>query len=76
MKSPSLLALLAFLPALGLAQSTPPQPTVIESDGPGEMISTERETTITFRDNVRGLPSALQRQLHWTSSPTTTQSVA
>ena len=53
MKSPSLLALLAFLPALGLAQSTPPQPTVIESDGPGEMISTDRETTITFRDNVR-----------------------
>jgi lipopolysaccharide export system protein LptA len=47
------LALVAFLPALGLAQSAALQSTVIESDGPGEMVSTDAETTITFRDNVR-----------------------
>ncbi len=35
------------------AQNAPPRPTVIESDGRGEMVSTDKETTITFRDNVR-----------------------
>lgn len=34
------------------AQTTAPQPTVIESAGPGEMVSTDTETTITFRDKV------------------------
>lgn len=34
------------------AQNAEPQPTVIESAGPGEMISTDAETTITFRDRV------------------------
>lgn len=35
------------------AQKAEPQPTVIESDGRAEMVSTDKETTITFRDNVR-----------------------
>lgn len=48
-----LLALAALWPVLTLAQNTPLQSTVIESDGPGEMVSTDQETTITFRDNVR-----------------------
>jgi lipopolysaccharide export system protein LptA len=48
-----LFALLCLLPALACAQSVTPQNTVIESSGPGEMVSTDRETTITFRDNVR-----------------------
>ena len=42
-----------LLPVLALAQSATLQTTVIESDGPGEMVSTDTETTITFRDNVR-----------------------
>ena len=47
-------ALLAgLLPLLAPAQSATPQTTVIESDGRGEMVSTDTETTITFRDNVR-----------------------
>jgi lipopolysaccharide export system protein LptA len=49
----SALAVAGLLPALALAQSTTPQNTVIESDGRGEMVSTDTETTITFRDNVR-----------------------
>lgn len=49
----SLLALAALWPVLTPAQNTPLQSTVIESDGPGEMVSTDQETTITFRDNVR-----------------------
>lgn len=53
MKPRSLLALLALWPALSPAQNAAPQPTVIESDGPGEMVSTDQETTITFHDNVR-----------------------
>lgn len=40
-----------FMPALR-AQNAAPQPTVIESAGPGEMVSTDEETTITFRDRV------------------------
>lgn len=32
--------------------TTPPVPTVVESDGPGVMLSTPTETTFTFRDNV------------------------
>jgi lipopolysaccharide export system protein LptA len=42
-----------LLPVLAPAQSATLQTTVIESDGPGEMVSTDTETTITFRDNVR-----------------------
>ncbi len=53
MKPLTRLTLLALLPALGLAQSATLQSTVIESSGPGEMVSTDQETTITFRDNVR-----------------------
>lgn len=53
MKPLRLLALAALLPSLGPAQSAPLQSTVIESDGPGEMVSTDQETTITFRDHVR-----------------------
>lgn len=45
---------------LGSAQSTEPQPTVIESDGRAEMISTDKETTITFRDNVRVTGTAIR----------------
>jgi lipopolysaccharide export system protein LptA len=41
------------LPLAGSAQSVTPQTTVIESDGPGEMVSTDTEMTITFRDHVR-----------------------
>ena len=47
------LAAAGLLPVLVLAQSATLQTTVIESDGPGEMVSTDTETTITFRDNVR-----------------------
>ena len=49
----SAFALTSLLPALALAQSVALQSTVIESDGRGEMISTDTETIITFRDNVR-----------------------
>lgn len=49
----SALAAAGLLPVLALAQSATLQTTVIESDGPGEMVSTDTETTITFRDNVR-----------------------
>ena len=49
----SALAAASLLPALALAQSATLQTTVIESDGPGEIVSTDTETTITFRDNVR-----------------------
>ncbi len=49
----SALAAAGLLPVLALAQSVALQTTVIESDGPGEMVSTDTETTITFRDNVR-----------------------
>ncbi|HVT72373.1 MAG TPA: LptA/OstA family protein [Lacunisphaera sp.] len=41
------------LPVAGRAQNAPPQNTVIECDGRAEMVSTDAETTITFRDNVR-----------------------
>lgn len=37
---------------VGRAQHAEPQPTVIESAGPGEMVSTDKETTITFKDRV------------------------
>ncbi|MDB6113464.1 MAG: OstA-like protein [Lacunisphaera sp.] len=50
---PCLLLALGFSPALLPAQSAEPQPTVVESSGPGEMVSTDTETIITFRDNVR-----------------------
>ncbi len=50
---PLILAAVLGLPLLAAAQSATPQNTVIESDGPGEMISTDTETKITFRDNVR-----------------------
>ena len=56
MNLPRLLsALLAagLLPLAALAQSATLQNTVIESDGRGDMVSTDTETTITFRDNVR-----------------------
>ncbi|MBI2815209.1 MAG: hypothetical protein HYX71_13105 [Opitutae bacterium] len=53
MKLRLLFALAALLPSLGVAQSASLQSTVIESDGPGEMVSTDTETKITFRDNVR-----------------------
>ncbi len=55
MKSPRpmvvLVASLVF-PVLGLAQNAPLQSTVIMSRGPGVMVSTDKETTITFRDQV------------------------
>lgn len=35
------------------AQNATPVPTTIESDGPGVMVSTDTETTITFEKNVR-----------------------
>lgn len=47
------LAATGLLPVLAPAQSAALQNTVIESDGPGEMVSTDAETIITFRDNVR-----------------------
>lgn len=49
----SFLAAAGLLPGLAPAQTASLQTTVIESDGPGEMVSTDTETTITFRDNVR-----------------------
>ena len=43
----------ALLPPLfALAQSTELRNTVVTSDGPGDMVSTDKETTITFRDHV------------------------
>jgi lipopolysaccharide export system protein LptA len=48
----SLLATAVLLPVILHAQSVPLQNTVITSDGPGEMVSTEKETTITFHTNV------------------------
>ncbi len=56
MKLPRLSLLCAaagLLPGPARAQSVVPQTTVIESSGPGEMVSTDTETKITFRDNVR-----------------------
>ena len=51
---PAALLAALCLPAAHLsAQSVTPVPTVVESDGPAESISTDKETTITFRDNVR-----------------------
>ncbi len=47
-----LFALVALLPNSASAQSTELKNTVITSDGPGEMVSTDKETTITFRDRV------------------------
>jgi lipopolysaccharide export system protein LptA len=44
--------LLASAVALSQAQSVEPKNTVITSDGPGEMVSTDTETTITFKDHV------------------------
>ena len=55
MKLPRLVPLcfaLALLPAFAAAQSVEPKNTVITSDGPAEMVSTDKETTITFRDHV------------------------
>jgi lipopolysaccharide export system protein LptA len=49
----SVLAAAGLLTALAPAQTATLQTTVIESDGPGEMVSTDAETTITFRNNVR-----------------------
>jgi lipopolysaccharide export system protein LptA len=49
----TVLAAAGLLPVLAPAQTATLQTTVIESDGPGEMVSTDTETTITFRDNVR-----------------------
>lgn len=34
------------------APAVAPVPTVIESEGPGEMVNTEKESTFTFRDKV------------------------
>lgn len=34
------------------AAEAPPPPTIIESAGPGEMVSTDTESTFTFRDHV------------------------
>ena len=48
-----LLTAAVVLALLGRAQNMTPQNTVVESSGPGEMVSTDKETTITFRDNVR-----------------------
>lgn len=45
-------ALGALLPAILSAQNAALQNTVITSEGPGEMVSTDHETTITFRDRV------------------------
>lgn len=47
-----LLAGASFWAMLRGATAPAPVPTVIQSDGPGEMVSTETETTFTFRDNV------------------------
>lgn len=53
MTPPRLLLLGAlFGLASALAQNTPETTTNIQSDGPGEMVSTDKETTITFRDKV------------------------
>ncbi len=48
----SLCATVLLLPVFARAQSVEPKNTVITSDGPCEMVSTEKETTITFRDHV------------------------
>jgi lipopolysaccharide export system protein LptA len=43
---------LVLAAALAQAQNVEPKNTVITSDGPGEMVSTDKETTITFKDHV------------------------
>jgi len=43
----------ASLPVLGLAQKAELMNTEITSSGPGEMVSTDHETTITFQDRVQ-----------------------
>ena len=53
LRFPLACAAAGLLPVLALAQSATPQNTVIESTGLGEMVSTDTETKITFRDNVR-----------------------
>ena len=50
---PCLLLVLGLSPLLLRAQNAEPEPTVVESSGPGEMVSSDTETIITFRDNVR-----------------------
>jgi hypothetical protein len=47
------LAAAGLLAARAAAQSAIPQASVIESDGPAEMVSTDADTTFTFHDNVR-----------------------
>jgi len=42
----------AAVATLSPAQSVEPKNTVITSDGPGEMVSTDKETTFTFKDHV------------------------
>jgi lipopolysaccharide export system protein LptA len=49
---PLLVLAAGLLPALAFAQNAELQSTVITSTGPGVMISTDKETTITFRDQV------------------------
>lgn len=44
--------LMVAMPMLVRAQSVEPRNTVITSEGPGEMVSTEKETTFTFKDRV------------------------
>lgn len=45
-------ALALALTTLASAQSVEPKNTVITSDGPGEMVSSDKETTFTFKDRV------------------------
>ena len=53
MISPRLFILSTLLGlASALAQNAPETTTNIQSDGPGEMVSNDKETTITFRDKV------------------------
>ena len=47
-----LLAAGAVFPLCGRAQNAELQTTVVTSDGPAEMVSTDKETTITFRGHV------------------------
>jgi len=45
-------ALALVISTISQAQSAEPKNTVITSDGPGEMVSTDEETTFTFKDHV------------------------
>ena len=52
----------SWLSLISWAQNTELTNTVITSDGPGEMVSTDKEATITFRDHVVAIGTNMRLQ--------------